>query len=195
MTVKAIPKKYLTDDELFEFCLANQDKRVERNADGSLVLREATHFYTSARNSELNRVVANWNHQAKLGIVTDSNGGYVLPNRAMRAPDVAWISNEKLEKLETQGEIKFAHVCPDFVVELQSHTDTVKALKTKMEEYIANGCRLGWLILPKQQKAFIYRADGTVEAFDHFEGALSGEDVLPGLSFDLKTLNNYPATP
>lgn len=83
---------------------------------------------------------------------------------------------------------KFPPTTPDFVVELMSKTDSLSSAKEKMQEYIANGVSLGWLINVKQREVLIYRADGTISKHTDFEQPLSGEDVLPGFTFDLRLL-------
>jgi Uma2 family endonuclease len=84
----------------------------------------------------------------------------------------------------------FAPVVPEFLVEVRSPSDRLPALGTKMHEWIANGCRLAWLIDPINRSAAIYRADGTVTEAP-FDETLNGEDVLPGFVFDPASLPAY----
>lgn len=116
--------------------------------------------------------------------VSDSNGGFTLPNQAMRVPDAAWISLERWEKVPEEEQKKFAHLCPDFVIELMSESDSLKETQSKMEEWMENGCRLAWLIDPKERKTFVYQEKGTIREIP-FETPLSGENVLPGFQLDL----------
>lgn len=128
-----------------------------------------------------------WNRQTRLGRVSDSNGGYTLPDTSMRAPDVAWISHERLATVSPDDLKKFAHVCPDVVIELVSESDDLVHLKRKMEKYLDNGVRLGWLIDPFGQQTLIYRPQQEPET-KPFIDELSGEDVLPGFTLRLNEL-------
>jgi Uma2 family endonuclease len=113
-----------------------------------------------------------------------SAGGYTLPDTSMRVPDVAWISNERLATVSESDLKKFAPVCPDFVIELCSESDELKELKTKMEKWIANGVRLGWLIDPKNQVTHIYQPQKEVGQVA-FDKTLSGGNVLVGFELNI----------
>lgn len=118
----------------------------------------------------------------------DPSAGFSLANKAMRAPDASWITIEKWEQLTEEQKDEFPPVCPDFVCEIMSPSDRLGSMQEKMEEWIANGCRLGWLIQPKSERAFIYRPNTDVETISSFDAILSGGDVLPSFTFDLKRL-------
>lgn len=104
-----------------------------------------------------------------------------MPDGSMRAPDAAWISHERLAQVPPEDLKKFAHVCPDFVIELASESDRVRELQQKVEKWLANGVRLGWLLDPDSRRAYVYRPDGAVRS-QPFSEPLSGEDVLPGFT-------------
>ena len=175
-----------SDDELYMFCRANPELRIERNEKGQIVIMPPTGIETSFRNSDLNFRIYAWNIQSRLGRVSDSNGGYTLPDSSMRAPDVAWISKERLATVPSSDLKKFAHVCPDFVIELMSESDELTDLKEKMNKWLLNGVRLGWLIDPKRRQTHIYRfALGEDAEVISFSETLSGEEVLPGLEVRL----------
>ena len=178
----------LTDDELFQLCAANRDLRIERDSQGNLILMAPAGGETSARNSLFIADLVIWNRETRLGIAFDSNGGFVLPNGAMRAPDVSWIPIERWNQLSAEQRKKFLPLCPDFVIELRSPSDRVKDLQKKMQEWMDNGCRLGWLIDPVEEKTYVYRANGENSVVDSFDEALSGEDVLPGFVLELREL-------
>jgi Uma2 family endonuclease len=171
-----------TDDELYAFCVANKGLRIERNLKGQLEIMPPTGIETSFKNTDLATEISIWNRRHKLGFVSESNGGYMLPSGAMRTPDVAWVSKERWATVPTEDRKKFAHICPDFVIELLSESDSLKEAKAKMEEWRMNGCRLGWLINPKDRNVFIYRENGEI-VIHSFEQKLSGESVL--LDFEL----------
>ena len=129
-----------------------------------------------------------WNLETDSGIVFDSNGGFLLPSGAMRAPDASWVAKERWEELLAAKREKFPPLCPDFVVELRSPTDWLPHAQVKMEEWMENGCRLAWLIDPQDERAYVYRADGTREVVASFDEVLNGEDVLPGFTLSLDQL-------
>jgi Uma2 family endonuclease len=176
----------LTDEQFFELCSANRDMRFERSADGELIIMAPTGWGTGNKNAELGVDLGIWNRQARLGKVFDSSTGFRLPNGSDRSPDASWISKDRLEALNPDP-AKFLPLAPDFVVELRSESDTLKPLQTKMQEYIDNGVRLGWLIDPKNQRVEIYRPDQAVEVLES-PVSLSGEEVLPGFSLNLSPL-------
>ncbi|HAI76212.1 MAG TPA: hypothetical protein DCM08_08180, partial [Microscillaceae bacterium] len=147
-----------------------------------------TGLETGGNNAALIAAIFQWNKQQQLGKVFDSNAGFTLPNGAVRSPDVAFVIQSRWEALSAEDKAKFGHICPDFVIELRSVTDALPNLQAKMQEWIANGCRLAWLIDPAGKQVFIYRADGSVTTQQGFETPLSGEDVLPGLVLDLQDL-------
>jgi Uma2 family endonuclease len=175
-----------TDEQFFELCSANRDMRFERSAAGELIIMAPTGWGTGNKNAELGIDLGIWNRQTGLGKVFDSSTGFRLPNGADRSPDASWVSKDRLEALNPDP-AKFLPLAPDFVAELRSQSDTLKLLQTKMQEYIENGVRLGWLIDPKNQRVEIYRPGQAVEVLESPVG-LSGEEVLPGFRLDLNPL-------
>ena len=180
----------MNDDEFFAFCAQNRDLNIERTAEKEIVIMSPSGYRTSAFNSELNYLVKDWNKKNKLGVVSDSNGGFYLPNGAMRIPDVAWIPNEKFRQFSKQEQSKFLYYCPDFVIELKSPSDRINQLKAKMEEWISNGCRLAWLIDPEAEEACVYKPNAPVQEIKGFNNTLSGEDVLPGFELLLADIKD-----
>lgn len=173
-----------SDEELFAFCQVNPDLRIERDENGFLIIMPPTGLESSFRNSDLTTDVTIWNRQTRLGRVSDSNGGYTLPDTSMKAPDVAWVSHERLTAVSPDDLKRFAHVCPDFVIELLSENDTLAELQEKMGKYLKNGVRLGWLIDPKARLTHVYRPGQEPEVVP-FETPLSGEDVMPGFEMNV----------
>ena len=165
-------------------CAANRDVRLEREADGGLIVMAPAGIDSSGRNMELGRQIANWNHAGKRGHVTESSGGFTLPNGSVRAPDVAWIVRERWEGVSRMERRRFARIVPDFVAEVLSPSDDRDETRAKMAEYIAQGVRLGWLIDPDQQTVEIHRPGRDVETLTKPK-TLDGEDVMPGLVVDL----------
>ncbi|MBC5793725.1 Uma2 family endonuclease [Sphaerospermopsis sp. LEGE 00249] len=187
MVIKMQPDIIMTDDQFFDFCQLNRDFRIERNQFGDLLIMSPTGSETDERNFNLTGQLWTWTKQDGTGVGFGSSGGFTLPNGAVRSPDAAWIKKERWEAIPTEQRKKFAPICPDFVVELRSETDSLKTLQEKMEEYIENGVKLAWLIDRKQQKVYIYRPSQPVEELDHPQ-TLNGEDILPGFVLDLREI-------
>ena len=147
-----------------------------------------TTFITGDRNREILYQLTKWNKRFKLGRAVDSDTGFYLPNGAMRNPDAAWVSNERLAKIPTGELDSFPHVCPDFIVELKSKSDSIVELKMKMKEWMDNGCELGWLIDADQEKVFVYGRGKQIREHKNFDSPLSGEPVLSGFELVLSEL-------
>ncbi|PMB41434.1 hypothetical protein CEN40_20105 [Fischerella thermalis CCMEE 5205] len=180
-----IPQAFkITHEQFKELAAVNHELRLERTATGELILMPPTGSDTGKRNTDIVGQVWLWNRQTKLGVVFDSSTGFHLPNGADRFPDVAWIKLERWEKLTKEEQETFAPICPDFVVELRSPSDSIETLRDKMKEYMENGAKLGWLIDRNNSKVEIYRQEKEIEVLDH-PSNLSGEDVLPGFILDL----------
>ena len=174
-----------TQEQFVELVKANPELRWELTAQGEVIVMPPTGSETGNYNSELIANFVIWNRQSQLGKVFDSSTGFRLPNGAIRSPDVAWIAQERWAQLSPEQRRTFAPICPDFVVELVSPTDDVNALEAKMQEYIENGCRLGWLVNPQKRQVTIYRPQVAPEVVS-FTVPLTGEDVLPGLTLDVR---------
>lgn len=181
------PVVQMTDDQFFEFCQINRELRIERTAKGQLIVMPPTGSGTGNRNSKLNQQLSNWTDVDGTGLSFDSSSGFTLPNGAMRSPDAAWIRLERWNVLSEEQQEKFAPICPDYIVELKSPTDSLRVLQDKMEEYIENGVLLGWLIDRKHKKVYIYRPGMAVECLEN-PATISGEPVLPGFVLDLSNI-------
>ena len=176
-----------TQEQFVELVKANPELRWELTAQGEVIVMPPTGSETGNYNSELIINLGIWNRQSQLGKVFDSSTGFRLPNGAIRSPDVAWIAQERWAQLSPEQRRTFAPICPDFVVELVSPTDDVNALEAKMQEYIENGCRLGWLVNPQKRQVTVYRPQMAPETIS-FDVPLTGEDVLPGFTLDLRQI-------
>ena len=136
------------DDELFELCVRNPELRIERTAEGDLIVMTPAGGESSHRNLEIAVALGSWAREDGTGVAFDSSGGFLLPNGAMRSPDASWIRRSRLDVLEADQKRTFIPLCPDFVIELRSPSDSLGDLQRKMEEYAAAGASLGWLIDP-----------------------------------------------
>jgi len=181
----AIPQAFkVSHDQFQELATVNRDLKLERSATGELIVMPPTGSDTGNRNLDIEGQLWLWNRQTKLGKAFNSSTGFHLANGADRSPDASWVKLERWEALTPQQREGFAPICPDFVVELRSRSDSINTLRAKMEEYKENGATLGWLIDRKNRKVEIYRQNQDVEILDN-PTTLSGENLLPGFVLDL----------
>lgn len=173
----------MTHEQFYEFCLANRDLRIERTATGDVIIMPPAFSDTGNRNFSIATQLGTWTEQDGTGIGFDSSSGFTLPNGATRSPDAAWIKLERWNALSEAQKASFAPICPDFVIELRSSSDTLTSLQAKMQEYITNGAGLGWLIDRKTRTVYVYRPDREPEPLDNPE-TVSGDPELPG--FELR---------
>jgi Uma2 family endonuclease len=186
-TVNLDPIVKLTREQFYELCAANPELKLERNANGELVIMSPTGGETGTWNSDITIDLGIWNRQTATGKIFDSSTGFSLPRGSDRSPDAAWIPIEKWNNLTPAQRKKFLPLCPDFAIELLSPTDSwIKGL-AKMQEYQDNGCRLGWLIDPESKRVAIYRLGQPIEILEA-PTSLSGEDVLLGFVLNLENI-------
>jgi Uma2 family endonuclease len=178
------PDERMSADEFFDFCQVNSDWQIERWADGEIVVMPPVGLDSGNYEVEAAAQLRNWARRDRRGKAYGPNTGFELPKGAMLAPDAAWVSFERLAALSPEQRRKFAPVCPEFVVEIQSPSDSVARLKRKMAEWIDNGAELAWLILPDAKTVLVYRPGAPVEAV---EGAatIAGEGPVSGFELDL----------
>lgn len=174
-------------EEFEKICRQNRDLRFEMNKEGEISAMPPVYADTSEKNADIVIQLGNWAKKDKSGKVYESSGGFVLPNGAVRSPDACWILKERLEKLSEKERQGFINICPDFVIELRSASDSLPKLKAKMHEYIENGAKLGWLIDAGKNKVHIYRQNKNVEILEN-PRTLSGEDILKGFELDLSEI-------
>jgi Uma2 family endonuclease len=170
----------VSDAEFETLCRENADLRLERTREGAVRMNPPAGGWTSSGNQEISQQLGIWWATHERGRVFDSSGGFRLPDGSTLSPDASYLSEERLRSLP-KGELRgFPRVCPDFVIELLSESDSVVATRAKMDDWIANGVRLGWLIDPYRREAWVYRpateaervaseklaGDGSVEGFE-----------------------------
>ena len=187
LTLNLNPIIKLTDDQFFQLCQENENIRLERTAKGELIIMSPAGGETGNSNAGLTAQIWIWNESHKLGKVFDSSTGFKLPNGADRSPDASWVKLERWNALTSEQQKKFPPICPDFVVELMSPSDSLKETQDKMKEYRDNGAVLGWLINRKSRQVEIYRQNQEVEVLES-PVAVSGEDVLPGFILNLESI-------
>jgi len=179
----------MTDEEFFRFCMANKVMRIERDKDRNIIVTPPVNTDSGEQEGDAIADVKYWARKNG-GRAYSSSTAFTLPNGAVRSPDTAWIHPDRFAKVPRSERSKFAAVVPDFIVEVRSKSDRLKVLKDKMVEWIENGVRLGWLIDPKTETTYIYRANGSVEVIEGFDHTLTGEDVMKGFEFELKWMRN-----
>lgn len=177
----------MNDDEFGRFCQDNPDLKFERRKNGDIIFMGLTGSETASDNSELNADFVIWNRVSRFGKVFDSSGGFTLPDTSVMSPDVAVVERSRWEALSHNQRKTFAPICPDFVLELRSQSDRLKDCFEKMNDWMANGCQLGWLIDLDNQTTYVYRPNQEKEEINGL-GQLSGEAILPDFVLDLSTL-------
>lgn len=169
----------LTDEQFELLCRENPELRLELTAKKELVIMPPTGSESGWRSGEVFFSLTAWAKQDRTGLSFDSSTGFTLPNGAIRSPDASWVKREQWDALTKDQRVKFAPLCPDFAVEVRSPTDKLFDLYEKMQEYIDNGARLGWLIDPSEKRVYVYRPGQPVETLDN-PTSVSGDPVLPG---------------
>lgn len=178
----------LSEDEFFELCQANPALNFERNAHQEIIIMPPAGSESSESSGESYGQVWLWNRQTKLGHVYESSAGFKLPDSSVRSPDVAWLSQANWATLTPEQRGKFPPVCPEFMMEIKSPSDEVTMLQAKMENYLANGMQLGFLLDVEAEIAYIYRPGQPAATVQGYDQELSGEPVLPGFRLDLRPL-------
>ncbi len=173
-----------TREEFASLTAQYPELRMELTREGKIIIMPPSGGESSHQSSVVGGRLFAWADQDKTGLTFDANGGYNLPNGGTRAPDASWLRRERWEALLPEERQKFLPLCPDFLVEVMSPTDSLTETRRKMEEYKENGVRLGWLINPRRRQVEVYRLGQDAEILNA-PASLSGEDVLAGFVLDL----------
>jgi len=174
----------MSDEEFAGFCSEHPDLSFEMSSDGEIIVMAPTYSLSGARNSEVDFQLGSWARKDGRGVVCDSSTGFVLPNGARRSPDASWTLKGRIAALDPKSREGFWHLCPDFVIELRSASDRVRTVRAKMDEYMANGAQLGWLIDAEKRTASVYRPGREVELLTNPD-SLAGDGPLVGFVLDL----------
>lgn len=181
----------MNEEEFFAFCRRNPNMKIEQDKHGNIIIMLPVSYFSGNQESEILADLVLWNRKTKLGKTFSASTLFVLPDDEKRMPDAAWVSLEKDRKLSKRQKMTFAHIVPDFIIEVRSPSDNLANLKKKMREvWITNGVRLAWLIDPENQKAWVFVKDEAAQEVGNFDQKLSGGDVLPGFEFDLGVLED-----
>jgi Uma2 family endonuclease len=180
----------LSDDQFVELCSDNRELLFELTAQKELIIMTPPGGKTGQRNCALSTDLAIWARQDGKGVTFSANTIFYLANGAKRGPDASWVKKERWNALTPEQQEKAPPFCPDFVAELMSPSDKrpvrFRMVQAKMNEYIANGAQLGWLIDPFKKTIYVYRPGENVQVLDNPK-TLSGDPVLPGFVFNLET--------
>ena len=183
LNLKPLASK-ITVKHFEQLCQLNPEVKLETNHHGELIVMSPTGCETGMNNAGLIAQFWNWNRQYKLGVVCDSSTGFLLPNGAIKSPDVTWIAKERLTRFSQAEKQQFLPLAPDFVLELMSPSDKLKDVQAKMQEYQNNGVMLGWLINPQLQQVEIYQPKQSIEVVEQ-PSVLLGGNLLPNLAIEL----------
>jgi len=178
----------MTDQEFFKFCIENAGLRIERNSNLEIIIMSPVSTLSGHHSSEVFGQLYQWNAKDRNGVVFDSSTGFTLPDRSVLSPDASWISNEKWKTLSEEDKNKFAPLCPEFVIEVRSKSDSLEDLKRKMSVWIANGTQLAWLIDPVDKVNYIFRSDGALDAIQGFGKKMTAVKPVEGFELDLSLL-------
>lgn len=187
VTLRLRPVLEITPDDLLELSSLNDDLRLELTAEGELIVMSPTGLDTGRINSRIAVRLGLWAEQDGTGDTGESSTGFRLKGNAVRAPDASWILRSRLDDLRPDQRRKYAPLCPDFVIELSSPSDRLGVVQRKMEEWLDNGLRLGWLIDPDAKRVYVYQPDDEVQQLDDQE-TVSGDPVLPGFVLNLREI-------
>ena len=177
----------MTEDQFARLCSDNGDLRLELTAERELIIMPPVASEGGAKEHELSLQVGIWAKQDGRGRVFSPSAGFTLPNGAIRAPDISWIAMSRWEALSSDDRYGFAKICPDFVIELRSSSDSLAEVQGKMDEYLANGARLGLLVDPQNQRVHVYRPGQAVDILEA-PATVTADPVLPGFTLDLSLI-------
>ena len=187
LTIKFEPVIKMTNELFEQFCALNDDMRIELTAEGVIEVMLPTYSDTGSKELDIGADLKIWARADGGGVALGSSAGFTLPNGAMRSPDACWVLKSRIEALTDEGKDGFMNICPDFVVELRSSSDRLSVLQAKMDEYMSNGARLGWLLDPLQRQAHIYRPGAQPEILNNPD-TLSADPELPGFTLNLEPI-------
>lgn len=171
------PLTPMGDEELLRFCAANDLLRVERDANGEILVMTPAGNRSGRRNTAIISALDVWAQRDGRGYAFDSNTGFTLPDGSMRSPDAAWVLATRWDAMTEADKERFSPICPEFVIELRSTSDPLSDLEAKMDQWIANGVQLAWLIDPQRRVVALYRAGRDIETLKQPEVVIADGPV------------------
>ena len=182
------PSQSLSDDEYYDLCMANRDLRMERSAQGEIILVPPAGIESDYRNTDVTFQLTQWAKIEGRGKVFGPSAEFLLPSGAGYSPDACWVSNDSLAKISKEQRRKFPRLVPEFVIEVMSPSDRLKVLQEKMVEWIANGSQLGWLIDADNQTIYVYRPNQSGPEKVMGAARLAGEGPVDGFVLELANI-------
>jgi Uma2 family endonuclease len=175
----------MSDDEFMSFCAANEPLRFERDANGEIIVMSPTGTGGSEVEGDVYLELGNWARADGRGRAYPASAGFKLPDNSVRSADAAWLSFRRRNALSAEQRKVYAHLCPEFVIEVRSETDRLPPLQEKMRIWIANGVELAWLIDPQRKVVEIYRPGEEPEIHEHptsvqGTGPIAGFELVMG---------------
>jgi Uma2 family endonuclease len=165
----------VSDAQLEALQAANNVFRLERTRRGALRVNPPTELATSDANAEIIYQLRAWWKTHRKGLVADSNAGFYLSDGSMLSPDAAYLTEKTVAGFSTGNARGIPHLCPDFVIELLSRSDRLQETQQKMDDWLANGVQLGWLLDPYRQRVLVYEPGGSpVTADGPYRGPIEG---------------------
>jgi Uma2 family endonuclease len=180
--VRIRQERPMTDDEFMRFCAANEPNRFERDANGEIIVMSPSGMEGGGLELDVAAELRNWAREDGRGKAFGRSAGVKLPDSSVRAADAAWVSWPRLNALTPRQRKGYAPVCPEFIIEVRSETDRLPPLQAKMEQWIANGVELAWLIDPIEKSVTIYRPN---EEPEHLTDPTSVQGTGPVSGFEL----------
>jgi Uma2 family endonuclease len=160
------PPSPLTDEELMAFSEANKPCKVERLASGGILVMTPSGYKNNLRGAYVVHELFAWAEKDGRGEVFSSNAGFNLPDGSTLSPDAGWVDSSRVAALTDNERERFLPFAPDFLIEILSPSDSLAVLDAKMEQWIANGVRLGWRIDPFQRTAAIFATGEVTKILD-----------------------------
>lgn len=178
----------LTDEEFYRFCEDNPDVRMERNSDLQIVIMSPVSTLSGFYSTEVIRQLSNWSVSDGRGLAFDASTGFTLPDRSILSPDASWLLREKWDRLSLEQKERFAPICPDFVIEVRSKSDSLETLMNKMRVWIQNGASEGWLLDPRDKRYYLFLSGRNMKTVEGTDVKLSAEGMANGFDLDVSRL-------
>ncbi len=185
LPVRIVPAVALSDDEFIAFSRAHKPYRFEKSSSGEIIVMTPAGNRSDEREADLVTDLKIWARADGRGRVNGPNAGWNLADGWTRSPDASWTSNEQLDRFTSKEREKFLPICPEFVAEVRSQSDSVVATQEKMELWMANGAQLGWLIDPYTATVYVYRPGQQPETLQTPE-LLEGEGPIAGFRLEME---------
>ena len=187
-TLALLPDDDALDDWFLRFTGDNEHLgcQFEIDQEGNLIAMASESIDGVVRSGNLYFDLSAWNDEGPRGIALTGNALVRTAGPGRRSPDAGWIAPEQMELLPPPGQRRYGlPFAPRFVAELRSISNSVAQQQAKMEEWLAYGVALGWLIDPFLRQVHIYRPGVAPELLDDPE-TVSGDPELPGFVFAVR---------